>query len=284
MAACPHRGQGGTGLLAVAAISVCASIGRRRFANLQALGRRSLRLLALGVSMGGCRDHRSANTVRFAISVPVFKAGVRAADRRACGLHARRARVPRKVRYSAISGAGAAKLSASMAVRHATQIQSTMPHCVIATRTRRWIPPPHRERPVPHAGVQTVGSDLAVYQCRTVKHRSARHGADMRRRVLTAIPEARVLPGTEPHLERRIGAWAVAYVRGDWNPMRAGMCGSISTSAFGEAESTSSYATMCSSRRDTSRVAEFTAADHGRLLIAQTPTRAAEVTFEVEGA
>jgi SAM-dependent methyltransferase len=104
-----------------------------------------------------------------------------------------------------------------------------MPHCCICRHdVEQWLPHPHRERfsEFIHL-VETIGSDLAVYQCPHCRCTDRdRHlwlylqAAGIRQ----AIPGARVLHlAPEAHLERLIDALAPArYVRGDLHPTRAG--------------------------------------------------------------
>ena len=104
-----------------------------------------------------------------------------------------------------------------------------MPHCCICRHDiDQWLPHPHRDRfsEFFHL-VETIGSDLAVYQCPqcgcTDRDRHLwlfLHAAG----VLNAIAGARVLHlAPEAHLERLIEALAPArYLRGDLHPLRAG--------------------------------------------------------------
>jgi hypothetical protein len=170
-----------------------------------------------------------------------------------------------------------------------------MPHCVICDQdVDRWLPHPHRER---HSEfmrlVQTVGSDLAVYQC------PACHCTDRDRHlwlylraagVLQAIPGARVLHmAPELHLEQLIGALGPShYVRGDLHPMRAGHVRlDIHQIPFGEGEFD---LIICNHVLEHVAEPQRALAELHRcltpagLLIAQTPySSRLKTTFEVEG-
>lgn len=104
-----------------------------------------------------------------------------------------------------------------------------MPHCCICHHdVDHWLPHPHRDRFADFIHlVETIGSDLAVYQCPHCRCTDRDRHLWLYLQaagVMQSIPGARVLHlAPEAHLELMIDALSPArYVRGDLYPIRVG--------------------------------------------------------------